>query len=196
MTKQNEEWLELSRMWVEVGADGPEEAVNAELVATIRRRALLARLNAVGEILVCVVAIGILVWAVAVHQLTGLPVIAAFAFILSAIAMSIWSRWQKPDFLMETQGQALRTAAAQARSGQRWAWAGLAVCAAGSIYMAVFLLQMTSAKGQTLMAVGAAGTAFVLVWICLCVRHARTSSQRLRAYLEAIEALESEAVQE
>lgn len=46
------------------------------------RRALLTLLNVVGEILVSLVAIGILVWAIAVHQLTELPVIAAFAFIV------------------------------------------------------------------------------------------------------------------
>lgn len=196
MTTKNDEWFELSKIWVGARADVPEDIVDAELVTVIRRRALLSRLNVVGEILISLIAIGILMWAVGAHRLTGVQVIAAFAFIVFAVAMSIWSRWQKPDFLAENQHQALRTAAAQALSGQKWARAGLAICGACCIYIAVFLLQMKSAQGQTVIAVGAGSVAFVLVWICLCIRHAQASSRRLRAYLKAMDALERDAEQE
>ncbi len=186
---QDDDWSDLSKAWT---APGPEAEIDTATIADVKRRDALSRLNFGLELLVSAAATVFLIWAIAAQVMTGLSAIATFGFIAFATVMTLWSRRRAPDLDVDTPAGALKTAVAQARSGQRWAWSGLAICAAAAIFLAIAAGSLSHVPASFLTVLGA-GAAFILVWIVTYALHIRSSGRRLSAYTKALAALETES---
>jgi len=181
----HDDWTDLAEAWTTPGpeASPPDPA----LLRSVRRRARLGRINFHLEAWSAVAA-GLVGGFVAWRQAAPLIGLAAVAFAGFALALTLWARRGLPADAASTPADALRAAAAQARSGLRWARAGQAVGLAALLFVAVVAL----ARG-----VGAAAPflAFATVFLLACFafyeRHARRSRARLRRHEAALAELEA-----
>jgi hypothetical protein len=180
-----DDWTDLTQAWTDVPDDEPR--LDAELIRSLRRRDLLARLNFISEMVGGVVVIGVLGWAL----WRGLPLPAAAAalgFAVFALGMTLWSRRGDPGLLTETPEAVLRSAMGQARTGYRWAVAGVAVSLAGMVFLAVMLSIVGLSHSENRLIFGVAAV-FLAVCIGLYLRHARRCRRRMAAHQAALDAL-------
>jgi len=181
----DDDWTDLSRAWAEPRADEPP--IDAALVRALKRRDFLARLNFASEIAGGVAVLGVMIWAV----WRGLPLAAAAAaagFALFALIVTLWSRRGDPGLLTDTPQAVLRSAIGQARTGYRWALAGVAISIAGMGFLIVILWigLLTPAQRVPILAVGVGGLA---ICIGFYLNHARRCRRRMAAHQAALEAL-------
>ena len=180
-----DDWTDLTQAWTDAPDDEPR--LDAELIRSLRRRDLLARLNFISEMVGGVVVIGVLGWAL----WRGLPLPAAAAalgFAVFALGMTLWSRRGDPGLLTETPEAVLRSAMGQARIGYRWAMAGVAVSLAGTVFLAVMLSIVGLSHSENRLIFGVAAV-FLAVCIGLYLRHARRCRRRMAAHQAALDAL-------
>lgn len=180
----NDDWSDLSKTWAEPEADAPP--LDTAFVRALIRRDRLARINFFMEASGAVVVGGVIVWAVVAQNLPWAIAAAAGGFALFALAMTIWSRRGDPGLLVDTPDAALRSALAQARIGLRWAWAGVAICGAGLVFLAVMAIDSPDAVKAV-----AIGGLLILAAVPFYLRHARRCRQRIAAHEAALAALEA-----
>lgn len=128
-----DDWSDLAEVWT-AGQDGPD--LTADLVRSMRRRAVLARLNFHFEAWGAVVAGLVGAWAAFRHDAWVLGG-AALVFAAFALVVTLWARQGAEPGAAETPRQALAAAVGQARSGLRWARAGQAVGVAALLFVGV-----------------------------------------------------------
>lgn len=179
-----DDWRDLAEMWTAPtpGQSGPDPA----LLRAIRRRARLGRLNFLAEAWGSVLA-GLVGAVVGWRQGSPALAIAVFAFAGFGLAMALWARRGLGPEAAETPAGALRVAAAQARSGLRWARAGQAVGLAALLF--VGFVGATRAVVATAPALAFAAV-FLVACFALYERHARRSRDRLRRHEAALAELE------
>lgn len=188
MTRPDDDWTDLTQAWTET--PDPEPRLDAGFIRSLRRRDRLARLNFWLEMGGGVVVLGALGWAT--YRGIPLPAVAAgAAFVLFALALTLWSRRGHPGLLTETPQAVLRSALGQARTGYRWALSGVAISVAAMIFQGVILTTVDPARH--IGAVTAAVFAFLLICIGYYLRHARRCRHRMAAHRAALEALEVDA---
>ena len=185
-----DDWTELSHAWAQPQPDEPP--LDAGFIHALKRRDRLARLNFYAEAGGAVVAAAVVGWAALRNQLPWTVSAAAVGFCLFALIATIWTRRGDPGLLLDTPEAALNSALAQARTGLRWAWAGMAICLAAVL----FLGAMAAAAGDRLERMGpyvAAGAIFILACVPFYWRHARRCRRRMAAHQAALDALEDTA---
>lgn len=188
MTQPSDDWSDLSRAWTNPTSDATEDLrADAALIRSVQRRDRLARLNFWAELGAGVIVLGVVVWAAIIHHLPWSVNLAAVAFIVFGVALTVWSRRGDPGVLTETPEAVLRSAIAQARTGERWAWAGVAMSFAAFAFLG-FMWGLTSTQdGYDLILVF---VVFLLVCIAGYGVHARRCRRRRRAHEAALAALE------
>lgn len=180
MTRPDDDWNALAAVWT-----APDDA--PQLTAgSVRRRALLGRLNfhiELGGSLIAGAAGG---WFAVRH---GSPVlgVAAAAFAAFALAGTLWARRGAEPSAMDTPRAALEAALLQARSGLRWARAGQAICVAALLFLTVVAAAHPS--GGSLVIYLASGV-FLAVTAGFYERHARRSRRRMSRHATALRDLD------
>ena len=185
MTLPDRDWTDLTQAWAETPDDGPR--LDAAMIRSLRRRDRLARLNFISEIGGGVAVLGVMGWAL----WRGLPLhIAgvALGFVFFALALTLWSRRGDPGLLTDTPEAVLRSALGQARTGYRWALAGVAISLAGMAFLILilWLAEPVGAQRGPLMAGTAAGMIFCIGFY---LNHARRCRRRRGAHGGALAAL-------
>ena len=135
-------WDELARDWTApASAGGAAPRASAE---DVRRRARLQSRMFAGEMLFGVVVLALLAWrAWAGDAWPG--TLAATAFTVFAMVLSLWAWRLRPAADTGTVREALEAAIAQARAWVRWAIAGYAICAAAMGYLWVVFPHVATA---------------------------------------------------
>ena len=187
MKTPDEDWSDLSRTWMDTGTE--PAPFDARLIRAVRRRDTLARLNFVAEVGGAVVCVGVVVWAALMRGLPWPPAIAAAAFAVFALAMTLWSRRGGTASLTETPQAVLRSAIAQARLGIRWACAGIAISAAASVFLLVLAIQPPPAGGAAGAWLFVGGVVFLIVAVGFYLRHLRRCRRRIAIHEAALAAL-------
>lgn len=188
MTRASDDWSDLSRAWTDPASDAPQDLrADAALIRSVQRRDRLARLNFAFELLGSIVVLGVIVWAAVVHDLPWSVNLAAVAFIVFGVAVTVWSRRGDPGVLTETPEAVLRSAIAQARTGERWAWAGVAISLAAFAFLGLMRRLISTREGLDLILVF---VVFLLVCLIGYLVHARRCRRRRRAHEVALTALE------
>ncbi len=188
MTGPDKDWSDLSRTWTDPVADTPEDLrADADLIRAVRRRDRLARLNFWGEILGGVVVVAVLA-GVAMRTDMPWPMgVAALGFVACGMGLTLWSRRGDPGILTDTPEGVLRSAIAQARTGERWAWAGVGTSLAAAAFLAVTSRYDDSGAGAS--GIIAPFAVFLLACIGGYVTHARRCRRRRRAHEASLAAL-------
>jgi len=188
MTRPDDDWTDLTQAWTET--PDPEPRLDAGFIRSLRRRDRLARLNFWLEMGGGLVVLGAMSWAVR----RGIPLpaaLAALAFVLFAMGLTLWSRRGHPGLLTETPAAVLRSALGQARTGYRWALSGVAISVAAMIFQGIILTTADPARGH-IEAVTAGVFGFLVICIGYYLRHARRCRRRMAAHQAALDALEME----
>lgn len=181
-----EDWSALSRAWT---ADAPQaDPLDAAFVRRIGRRDRLARLNFAGEILGAVAVLVVIAWGVLARGLPWQHAAAALAFTAFAGAMTLWSRRGDPGLLTDTPEAVLRSAIGQARIGERWALAGVAISLAAMTFLVLITL-ITPATGGPFSPIVFGGLLGLFVCIGFYTRHARRCRRRKAGHEAALAAL-------
>lgn len=116
---------------------------------------------------------------------------AALVFAAFALVATLWARRGGEPGLADTPAEALRAAAAQARSGLRWARAGQAVTAGALLFVIVVAVDAGGVPGGVwvYLAIG--------IVLALCgafyERHARRARARAADHRAALEEMEDPA---
>lgn len=187
---RSDDWSDLSLTWADPAADELSAVrADAALIRSVRRRDLLARLNFASELLGCGVVIAVVVWASIRTDLPWPVNVAAFAFIAFGMGLTLWSRRGDPGVLTETPEAVLRSAIAQARTGERWAAAGVANSIAAFAFLGV--MQMLVPPSHDSLEGIPVFVVFLLACIAACIAHARRCRRRKRAHEAALAALEA-----
>lgn len=187
MTQPSDDWSDLSRAWTDAASDTPQDLrADAALIRSVQRRDRLARLNFAFELLGGVLVLGVVVWAAVVHDLPWSVNLAAAAFIVFGVALTVWSRRGDPGVLTGTPEAVLRSAVAQARTGERWAWAGVAMSVAAFAFLGITWGLTSAQDGVDLIRVF---VVFLLACIAGYLVHARRCRRRRRAHEAALAAL-------
>lgn len=191
MTQPPNDWSHLSDAWTDGAADAPP--LDAAFIRRLRWRDRLARWNFIAEIAGGLVVVAIVGWATAARGLPWPMLAAALGFAAFALAMTVWSRRGDPGLLLDTPEAALQSAIAQARSGLRWAWAGLAISLAAGLFLAVTLAVSPGGVG------GSPGLltvmlGFLLACVGFYLNHARRCRRRMAAHEQALAALRAAGV--
>ncbi len=174
-----DDWNDLTEAWTR-----PDPDAEPDLTARfVRRRALLGRLNFMGEALGAVVAGGMGLWVALRHGalLIGL---AAFAFAVFGLVVTLWARRGAAPREMATPRAALEAAMLQARSGLRWARAGQAVSLAALVFLGVMAWREDGPVSVPLYGV------FLVFLAAAAVsyeRHARRARTRIEDHRMALE---------
>lgn len=191
-TPPNDDWSDLTRTWTDRPAAPPR--LDPNLFRAVRRRDLLARLNFVGELAGGVVTIGIVIWATLVRDLPWPLGLTALGFVAFALAGTLWSRRGDPGLLTGTPEAVLLSAIAQARTGYRWAWAGVATSLAAFVFVTILagLSPTGSISPRDLLIMGG----LLLACIGLYVAHARRCRRRMAAHTATLQAMDDETATE
>lgn len=186
----SDDWTDLSRAWAAGAEDAPP--LGRALIRALRRRDRLARLNFLFEIGGGLGVIGVMGWAL--WRGVALPVaLAALGFAVFALLMTLWARRGVPDLVTDTPEAVLRSALGQARTGYRWALAGVAICFAGAVFLILmpWLAQPAAAERGPILA--GAGL-FLAAWFVFYLRHAHRCRRRMAAHQAALDALREDRV--
>ncbi|WP_292226927.1 hypothetical protein [Brevundimonas sp.] len=186
MTNPNDDWSDLTQTWTETAADEP--ALDLGLIRDLQKRDRLARLNFAGEIAGGVVVVAIVIWSTFVRGLPWSAGLTALGFVAFALVMTLWSRRGDPGLLIDTPQAALRSAIAQARTGYRWALAGVAISMAAMVFLLAVQNLLPGAPGPDARIMLGFGV-FLVACIGFYLRHARRCRQRMAAYQDALNAL-------
>ncbi|AYV48481.1 hypothetical protein CFHF_20395 [Caulobacter flavus] len=181
-----DDWTALARAWTDPAAAEP--GIDPAQIRALRRRDRLARLNFAAEMAGVPLVLGIVAWAVIERDLPWTAALACAAFALFAGAMTLWSRRGDPGILLDTPQTVVRTALAQARTGLRWAQAGIWTCAAGAAFLAV--LGSLSGRWRADWPLLCAGAVFLAASLMLYLDHARRCRRRIAAHEAALAALQ------
>ncbi|MBX9615378.1 MAG: hypothetical protein K2X25_07255 [Caulobacteraceae bacterium] len=185
MTRPENDWTDLTEAWT--GSSDPHPPLDAGLIRSLRRRDRLARINFVFEMAAGVFVLAAMGWVL--WRGGPLPAVAAAgAFALFALAMTLWSRRGDPGLLTETPEAVLRSALGQARTGFRWAVAGIAISLAAMLFVTIMMLVLTPARVPSAAVLFGTGLA-LLVCIGFYLRHARRCRRRMAAHQAALDAL-------
>ena len=187
---RSDDWSDLSQTWADPAADDPGAArADAALIRSVRRRDRLARLNFWAELAGGVMVIAVVVWVSIRTDLPWLVNVAAFAFVAFGMGLTLWSRRGDPGVLTETPEAVLRSAIAQARTGERWAAAGVATSIAAFAFLGV--MQILVSHSQDALDVVPVFAVFLLACIAAYIAHARRCRRRRRAHEAALAALKT-----
>lgn len=176
------EWADLNAVWTDPAGAPATDAV--ALARSVRRRADLARLNYVVEI---VIGVGLMAMVGLLAFLDRVPSLVAaggIAFAGFALALTVWARRGLGDQSLSTPEQALRLAQRQARTGLKWARAGLAITVAAAAFI-VLVLGDGENSAETLFGIVGAGL-FLAGCALFYRRHARRCRDRLAAHERAL----------
>ncbi|MDP3405484.1 MAG: hypothetical protein Q8S03_12390 [Brevundimonas sp.] len=185
MTRPETDWSDLTEAWT--ASSDPQPPLDARLIRSLRRRDRLARINFAFEMAAGVFVLAAMGWVL--WRGGPLPAVAAAgAFALFALAMTLWSRRGDPGLLTETPEAVLHSALGQARTGFRWAVAGIAISLAAMLFLTVMMLVLTPARAPSAAVTAGAGVALVLC-IAFYERHARRCRRRMAAHQAALDAL-------
>lgn len=192
MTRPDEDWSDLTQAWTEPTPNEAEGSrADAAFIRALRRRDLLARINYGLELLGGVAVVGVVTW-VAVRTPLPWPVLAAaYGFVVLGVGLTVWSRRGDPGVLTGTPEEVLRSALAQARTGERWAWAGLVISLAASAFL--FLMSRFDPSGPETRGLYPAFSVLLLLCIGGYLIHARRCRQRRRAHAATLLALIDES---
>jgi|TARA_R110002051_G_scaffold76049_1_gene139022 hypothetical protein len=184
-TPPNDDWSDLTRTWTDPTITGPR--LDPGLIRAVRRRDRLARLNFAAEIAGGMAVLMVVIWASVARSLPWSVAVSATGFVAFALAVTLWSRRGDPGVLTTTPEAVLLSAIAQARTGYRWAWAGVATSLAAFVFVGV-MVRVAPAWGLDDPAVP--GMAVVLlVCISLYVRHAHRCRRRMAVHAATLQAL-------
>lgn len=186
----NDDWSDLTRTWTDRPVTPPR--LDPDLVRTVRRRDRLARLNFVGELAGGAATVGVVLWATLVRDLPWTFALTAMGFVGFALVATLWSRRGDPGVLTGTPEAVVLSAIAQARTGYRWAWAGVATSLAAFVF--VTTLAGLSPTGSVTTRTMLMMAAFLLVCIGLYIAHARRCRRRMAAYTATLQALRDDPV--
>ena len=188
MTDPHDDWSDLSKAWTEPTPQDAEAArADAAFVRSLHRRDRLARLNYALEMLGGVAVIGVILW-VSMRTPLPWPVLAsAFAFVALGMGLTVWSRRGDPGVLTGTPEDVLRSAILQARTGERWAWAGVGTSVAAAAFL--FLMSRFDPSGAEASNLYPGFTVFLLLCIGGYLIHARRCRARRRAHEATLTAL-------
>ena len=187
---RSDDWSDLSLTWADPATDEPGAArADIELIRSVRRRDLLARLNFASELLGGIMVIAVAVWASIRTDLPWPVNVAAFAFVAFGMGLTLWSRRGDPGVLTETPQAVLRSAIAQSRTGERWAAAGVATSIAAFAFLGVMQMLVPPSHGS--LEVIPVFVVFLLACIFAYIAHARRCLRRRRAHEVALAALEA-----
>ncbi|WP_339928947.1 hypothetical protein [uncultured Brevundimonas sp.] len=187
-TPQNDDWSDLTRTWTDRPATPPR--LDPDMIRTVRRRDRLARLNFVGELAGGAATVGVVLWAMLIRDLPWTIALAAMGFVGFAVAGTLWSRRGDPGLLTGTTEDVLLSAIAQARTGYRWALAGMATSlAAGGFIAFLAWLSPGHTSGTWTMLILAAA---LLVCIGLYAGHARRCRRRMAVHAATLDALRAD----
>lgn len=180
MSRPEDDWNDLTEVWTRPGA---EPDLTARFV---RRRGWLSRLNFLGEAAGALVAGGVGLWVAVRHEALFIG-LAAIAFAVFGLAVTLWARRGASPGDLATPRAALEAAMHQARSGLRWARAGQAVSVAALIFLGIMAWHdgapvSVPLYGGFLIFLGLAAA--------LYERHARRARARMRTHAEALTELD------
>lgn len=181
-----DDWSALAEVWT-APQDGPD--LTADLVARLRRRAWLARLNFHLEAWGAVVAGGLGGWFAFTHR-APLMGLVAMVFALFALIVTLWARRGAEPGAAATPREALRAAIRQARSGLRWARAGQAVTAAASLFLATVAFEAGVLPAPWLFL---PALVFLVVSAAFYERHARRAKTRIAGHEATMRDLDAPA---
>jgi hypothetical protein len=188
MTDPHDDWSDLSQAWTEPTPDDAEAArADAAFIRSLRRRDLLARINYALELLGGVAVVAVVMWVAFRTDLPWPIVAAALAFVALGMGLTVWSRRGDPGVLTGTPRAVLRSAVAQARTGERWAWAGLAISLAAGGFL--FLMSRYEPVGGEPRAVYPVFSVFLVLCMGGYVLHAWRCRRRRRAHEAMLRAL-------
>ncbi|WP_374275696.1 hypothetical protein [Brevundimonas sp.] len=186
MTRDPDDWSDLSRTWTEPGG---APAPDARLIRAVRRRDLIARLNFYGEVGGAIVAAGLFLWLAVDSQIGWPPASVAVGFCAFALVLTLWARRAAPPVLDDTPAEAVRTALDQARAGARWGWCGLAVTAAAGVTLAsMYLLEPIPDRLVAAVAAGGLALAAFAVGYGVHIRRCRRRIDRHQRALSEMDA--------
>ena len=181
-----DDWTDLTAAWT-APTDQPAPPV-ADVVRRVRRRAGWARANFYVEIIGCVIAAAIGVWA-SLDQGSWLIAVAAVAFCGVALGLTLWAWGGGVGDPADTPEQALRAALKQAQSGLRWARAGQLL---GPVAIVFVLIIAWDETWRVRLAAMAALAVFMLVFGLFYERHARRAKARITQAQAALAELEND----
>jgi len=176
-----EDWSDLKSAWSAPDAQPP---IDAALLRDLRRRAWLARVNFGFEAAGCLLAIGLGGWVWARDGQLSLG-LAAIAFGVFSLAMTLWARAATDPGAAETPRAALESALEQARAGRRWSYAGIWISLGAAAFLGLVHLREGLPRG-----VLALVAVLLMGFSLFYARHARDASRRVRAHQAALEALD------
>ena len=188
MTQPHDDWSDLSKAWTEPTPQDAEAArADAVFIRALHRRDRLARINYGLELLGGVAVVAVIVWVALRTALPWPVLVAAFGFVGLGMGMTIWSRRGDPGVLTGTPEDVLRSAVAQARIGERWAWAGLVISLAAAGFL--FLMSRYEPDGASARAVYPTFSVFLLLCMGGYLVHAWRSRRRRRGHEATLRAL-------
>ena len=185
-----DDWSDLTRTWTDRPVTPPR--LDPDMVRTVRRRDRLARLNFVGELAGGAATVGVVLWATLVRDLPWTFAMTAMGFVSFALVATLWSRRGDPGLFTGTPEAVVLSAIAQARTGYRWAWAGVATSLAAIVF--VTILAALSPTGSVTTRTMLMMAAFLLVCIGLYIAHARRCRRRMAAHTATLQALHDDPV--
>ncbi|MGV3580534.1 hypothetical protein [Brevundimonas sp.] len=188
MTDPHDDWSDLSKAWTEPTPQDAEAArADAAFIRSLHRRDRLARINYAAEMLGGVAVLAVVVWVALRNDLPWPVVAAALGFVALGMAATVWSRRGDPGVLTGTPQDVLRSAVAQARTGERWGWAGVGISLAAGIFL--FVVSRYDPGGLESDAIYPIFSVFLLACIVGYLIHARRCRQRRRAHQATLDAL-------
>lgn len=188
MTDPHEDWSDLSQAWTEpVPEDAEAARAHAAFIRSLRRRDLFARINYGLELLGGVAVVGVVSWVALRTPLPWPVIVGAYGFVALGVGVTVWSRRGDPGILTGTPEEVLRSAVAQARTGERWAWAGLVISLAASAFL--FLMSRFAPSGPETRGVYPIFSVFLLLCVGGYVVHGWRSRKRRRAHEATLRAL-------
>lgn len=190
-----DDWSDLAGAWTAADvAEAPTAAADlAGLARRLRRRDRLARLNFLAECAACLSAAGVGAWLLvrggAGDTALGLGAILFAGF---GLAVAVWARAGARRPQTGTPAEALDSALAQARSGLRWAWSGLAITGAAVVFLGlvewVSLRLGHAGHAAPITVIALALLAGLGVFYVLRIRRCRRRIQAWRAALDELDA--------
>lgn len=176
------DWTDLTEVWTR-----PAAGVEPDLTARfVRRRAWLSRLNFLGEAAGALVAGGMGLWAAVRHDAPFIG-LAAVAFAVFGLAVTLWARPGAAPGDLATPRAALDAALQQARSGLRWARAGQAVSVAALVFLGVMAWHD---DGPVSVPLYGGFLIFLALAAALYERHGRRARERMRTHAKALAELD------
>ena len=180
-----DDWSDLAQTWTDPTL--PPLKPDPGLIRSVRGRDRLARLNFAAEVAGGLVCLAVIAWCVLWRGLPWTAAVPGVGFVAFALAATLWSRRGDPGLLTGTPQDVLISAIGQARTGRRWAWAGIAISLVAFLFVGAmqWIAPGDGLRAPLILSV----TVFLAVCIGFYLRHAHRCQRRMETHSATLASL-------